>query len=124
MEQDERDNGRRRLLNLGHTVGHALEQLSGYKIPHGRAVAAGIDIMASACVKHGLLAQSVADELSALRRQYHLEMDGPWSSAELAAAMKQDKKIDGGRISLAAIRDIGDCFIMDLPVDELEAWFS
>ena len=49
VEADEYDNGKRQLLNLGHTIAHAIEIKSEYEITHGRAVAIGMAIMARAC---------------------------------------------------------------------------
>lgn len=53
VERDEKERGERRKLNLGHTVGHAIEKCSGYAIPHGHAVAAGLAVMARASERLG-----------------------------------------------------------------------
>ena len=65
VERDEREQGERKLLNLGHTIGHAIEKCSGYRIPHGHAVAAGLAIMARSAERQGMTEEPVADRICA-----------------------------------------------------------
>lgn len=63
VQQDERDTGKRQMLNLGHTVGHAIEQCSGLSVLHGQAVAMGTAVVASAAEKLGLAKQGTCAEI-------------------------------------------------------------
>ncbi|MBP5617852.1 MAG: 3-dehydroquinate synthase, partial [Clostridia bacterium] len=66
VEADEKDNGLRMMLNFGHTVGHAVEAVSGYAIPHGQAVAIGMVAITRAAAQQGDCAPEVAERLTAL----------------------------------------------------------
>ena len=66
---DERDLGQRKLLNLGHTLGHAIEAWSGYAIPHGAAVAMGLVAVARASAAHGICSAECAGEIEAALRE-------------------------------------------------------
>ena len=65
VERDEKEQGERRLLNLGHTVGHAIEKCSGYAIPHGHAVAAGAGRHRPSAEKLGWAEEPIADRIAA-----------------------------------------------------------
>ena len=65
VERDEKEQNERRLLNLGHTVGHAIEKCSGYSIPHGHAVAAGLAIIARSAENLGWTEEPIADRIAA-----------------------------------------------------------
>ncbi|HPE16874.1 MAG TPA: 3-dehydroquinate synthase, partial [Oscillospiraceae bacterium] len=66
VEEDERDNGRRQLLNFGHTVGHAIEKASGFRVSHGSAVAIGMVAMSRAAERNGAAEPGVARKIAAL----------------------------------------------------------
>ena len=117
---DEFDTGLRRKLNLGHTVGHAVENRSNYGISHGRAVAIGMAIIARACEKRGICsAQCVVDIIRGLEA-LRLPTECGYSTEELITPMLSDKKRTGATISLIVPKNIGDCDILPLPVEELE----
>jgi len=118
--EDEFDTGVRRKLNLGHTVGHAIEQCSGYTISHGRGVAAGLAIVARACAGAGLCSEKCRDEIISCLRALSLPTETAFDSAELLQPMLSDKKRTGGTVSLIIPKAIGDCEVYSLPVDELE----
>lgn len=122
VEKDEREAGPRRLLNLGHTLGHAVEKLSGYTFRHGQAVAAGTCMIARAAVRRGLLADACAREIESAFRENGLPVDADYSPQEIAAAAGSDKKRAGDRIALVVPREIGRCEIVEVPVSELPEW--
>lgn len=124
VEADERDTGERMKLNLGHTLGHAAEKLSNYRIPHGRAVAMGMAAIARAACAHGLCGRETLDALLKALESYHLPCDMPYSAGELASAALGDKKSSGDAISLIVPRRVGACDILRLPKAELENWIS
>ena len=114
---DEFDRGARQLLNLGHTAGHAIETLSGYRISHGHAVAIGLAIMARAFCRD-------AAEIEAALIKLGLPTRTEFSPEQLAQAALADKKRAGERITLVIPRAIGDCVLREVPVDTLADIFE
>lgn len=108
VERDELDQkGIRNVLNFGHTVGHAIEKLSGYEgYTHGQAVAVGMVYaikMFSEENKDELLAK-----LTSLLREFGLPEETPFSSADIAESVMSDKKMDSeGYISFVVLKEIG-----------------
>jgi len=120
--EDEFDTGVRRKLNLGHTVGHAIEKCSAYKISHGRAVAIGLAIVARASVEKGLCTAKCRDDIIKGLNALCLPTETDFDSAQLLQPMLSDKKRTGGTVSLIIPNNIGDCPIYPIPVEELEAF--
>ena len=114
---DEFDRGARQLLNLGHTAGHAIETLSGYRIAHGHAVAIGLAMMARAFCRD-------AAEIEAALIKLGLPTRTEFSPERLAQAALADKKRAGERITLVIPRAIGDCVLREVPVDTLADIFE
>jgi 3-dehydroquinate synthase len=127
---DERDEGARQLLNLGHTFGHALEKASGFTLTHGAAVACGMSLMAHGAAKQGFAAPEVSARLDAVLRRYALPTAADWRSAgnstpeKILAATLSDKKRRGGRITLVVPREIGRCELRSVATEELATWFA
>jgi 3-dehydroquinate synthase len=94
VRQDEREGGLRAVLNFGHTVGHALEMLGGYRaLRHGEAVAIGMVAAARIAVALGRFAADGADEIETLIQRYRLPTRmPPFAAAQIALAMRADKK--------------------------------
>lgn len=119
VAQDEREGGVRKLLNLGHTFGHAIEKCSHDYI-HGEAVAIGIALIAKLSVALSSLKQSdCADIIKALKM-----LSLPVSVDEipfdkLLQVAKSDKKRSGESIELILIEEIGRCQIRKIPIPEL-----
>lgn len=108
---DEFDRGDRQFLNLGHTVGHAIERESGFEVPHGSAVAAGMCIVARACAELDMCSVETAAEIELLCKKYNLPTGSDISAEELYSAATHDKKRQGAKLSLILIKDFGNCFI-------------
>ena len=119
VETDEFDRGARQLLNLGHTVGHAIEQCSALAISHGSAVAIGMVIVMRAAIAEGLCPASDLDELIAMLRANGLPVDCPYTAEALAAVATADKKRAGDTISLVLPYGIGDSRLYKISVSEL-----
>ena len=123
VEADENEGGLRRLLNLGHTVGHAIEAESALGFPHGVCVAMGIKVIARASVSAGYLPKDEYLRISALLQKYGFpECPYPLRSVIMHAA--HDKKISGGKINAVVIRGIGRCEAVPMTLDELKEFVS
>ena len=119
VERDEKEQGERRKLNLGHTIGHAIEKCSGYAIPHGHAVAAGLAIMARAAERLGWAEPGVAPRIAACLQTNHLPVTSGYPAEALAQAALADKKRSGESITIVIPKRIGDCELRKMPVAEL-----
>ncbi len=119
VERDEREQGERKFLNLGHTVGHAIEKCSGYTIPHGHAVAAGLAVIARASEALGWAEEPLAAWICACLRKNALPVSAEYAPEALAEAALADKKRAGGNITLVIPKKIGLCELKTVPVTEL-----
>lgn len=124
VEQDEFDTGRRMLLNFGHTVGHAIEKLSAYTIPHGQAVAMGMAIDTRAAVAKNLCPPACLDVLEGLLDRYHLPSRTGFGPEAIFEAAQGDKKRMGAEITIVTPRSLGHSELMQFPVEELRHWIQ
>jgi len=126
---DEREvSGKRALLNLGHTFGHALEAFAGYsdRLLHGEAIAIGMRLALTYSLERGLCAQEDAARVESHFRAVGLPTeiaaipgDKP-TPGELLRLMAQDKKVTGGKLVLVLARGIGEAFVEnDVSMDQL-----
>ncbi len=119
--QDEFDNGIRQALNLGHTVGHAIEKASHYTISHGKAVAIGMCIIARAARSMGTCDAVSCEKLIALISHFGLPCSVDFSAAELVSYICSDKKRSGQHIALILPATIGCCRAEITPLSKLES---
>lgn len=120
VNADEKEKGVRALLNFGHTVGHAIEKCSGYKIPHGSAVAVGMVIISRAAYKCSFCDENCTDIIASLNKKYSLPVSTDFSASELSSAAMADKKRAGDKIKLIIPEALGNCVIKNVPTSELE----
>ena len=119
VARDETEQGERALLNLGHTFAHALEALTGYgeRLLHGEAVAIGMALAFRYSARAGLVAPAVAQRVEQHLRAVGLPTrisdiaGGAGASADIMAAMAQDKKVSRGRLTFILVNGIGSAFI-------------
>ena len=117
---DERDTGARRLLNFGHTFGHAYEAAGGYgAYTHGEAVAAGMAAMLRWQLRRGDDIAAAYHRLLALLERWGLPAFLPVAAEELADYMKQDKKREGETLHAVLLRAAGDACVEDVPLAAL-----
>ncbi len=118
---DEFDKGVRQKLNLGHTVGHAMEALSKYKTHHGMAVAAGMHIITRAAVSRGICPAEVLTRLDALLEKYGLDPNlfKAYTAEDMYAVTLHDKKLRGDKITLVVPEDMGRSELYEYPVTDL-----
>lgn len=109
VEQDVEDKGKRRLLNFGHTVGHALETASHYSLSHGEAVALGMLIESRMALQMGYLSQPSFDRIYSLLLRYGIPLDLPpsISLATILEIMSWDKKSMHNQPRFVLLREIG-----------------
>lgn len=121
VEADERDAGRRMLLNFGHTLAHALEKCASPPLTHGQAVAAGMACMARAGEAAGMTRAGTAARIAALLAAFGLPA-GPPAGFDPETAMDyigRDKKIMDGKLNLVLLRRIGEAFLHPVRPGEL-----
>lgn len=109
VEADELERGPRAVLNAGHTVGHAIERVSGWRVGHGEAVAAGLVVEGVLAERLGQAPAGLAELLRRRLRRLGLGVTLPPAGADpaLLAAMRHDKKAAGGELRLALPRAPG-----------------
>lgn len=123
--RDALDNGERKLLNFGHTFGHAAESLGGYEaFNHGEAVAVGMVLAAKFGEAVGFTPPGSADRIAALAREYGLPVSCPYSPGALLEWMARDKKSAADGIDLVLLRDIGDAAIRRSGLEEIRAFLE
>lgn len=114
VEQDEKENGKRRLLNFGHTIAHALELITDYSIPHGEAVAIGMLVESHISCQMGMLDQTSFNRIKKLHIAYGLPLKFPkFSASKIMDAMMMDKKSLKGKPRFVIIDAIGSSLPFD-----------
>ncbi len=123
VTQDERETGLRRILNLGHTAGHAVEKVHG--VAHGHAVAAGIGFSLFMSEKYGLIDSAAAEQVISMLKFFGLpsglyDTAGADDSAKLAEAAASDKKRDGSTVKFVLLENIGKPVVRDMNLPDLD----
>jgi len=121
VSEDEFEHGSRKLLNFGHTVGHAIELLSDYQISHGQAVAIGMAIETRMAIRMGLCEESCLRDILDMLRRYGLPTSTQFEAGLIARACLSDKKRDGGSLTMVFPTEIGSCVLREIPVSGLDA---
>lgn len=111
VNRDEFENGERKLLNFGHTIGHAVEKCSGFTVSHGNAVAVGMMIAARGAYRTGLTNEDITESLKALLMKNKLPTDCSYSAQELYEVSLNDKKRSLDTVSLIVPESLGRCKI-------------
>ena len=126
VAEDERESDRRRILNYGHTIGHALEALGGYKsFVHGEAVGIGLVQEAELACFQEICSRTVVEEIRRTVKQAGLSDRMPvWTSQRIWKAMLHDKKVSGGRVIGVWPERIGQVRIAPIEKHVFEQWYS
>lgn len=126
VEEDERDNGQRLLLNFGHTVGHAIERSVGYgQVTHGEAVAIGMVKILELEVGAGNVDPELLPKVSQMLEKFGLpttldNLDGHL----LYQGMSHDKKMRGKRLSIVTLAGIGEGRIRSISLEDMALWLK
>ena len=113
VDEDFKEGGKRKLLNLGHTFGHAIEKVSDFAIPHGEAVAIGMRIVG----------KDVPEICRILDAYGYPKYEG-FDNTKVLEAIRGDKKRSGDSITLVVPRNIGECELEETPMNDLGRWLS
>ncbi len=119
VEKDEKESDLRRLLNLGHTLGHAIEKKSNYELPHGEAVKYGLKLILQAS---GRLNGNInLDNEITLINKYDANI--PYDVEELVSLITNDKKAESDSINAVFVKSAGNCYIKKLSFEEFKKLF-
>lgn len=124
VQRDEKEAGDRKLLNLGHTYGHAVEKLSRFTLPHGHAVAIGLAMAARAGAKMGDMDAGTKDRIIDTLKKNNLPVSCDFSAKEIYLSSLNDKKMAGKNLSIIVPKEIGRCEIRKIPADEFERYIE
>ncbi|MEW5249562.1 3-dehydroquinate synthase [Microbulbifer discodermiae] len=116
VAEDEREQGRRAILNFGHTFGHAIESVQGYgQWLHGEAVAAGMVMAAELSRLQGYIDAELVARIRTLLQRAGLPQEAPEDMAreDFFTAMAVDKKVVDGRLRLVLLRRLGEAMVVD-----------
>ena len=118
VSKDEFETGDRKLLNFGHTIGHAIENT--YELPHGYAIGIGMAAACSLSVKLSGLPDSDKERIVRVLQQYGLPVHLLFDRKKVFDILKMDKKRVSGDINFILLRSIGNAVIKRIPLPELE----
>lgn len=124
VEADEHEDNQRKLLNLGHTIGHAIEKCSNYHVTHGKAVMTGMYLTALAADAKGWSSEAMAPYIKKIIDAFGYKVETDFASEELAAAAAKDKKRSGDDITIVYPELPGHCEMKTLSLDEFRAFIE
>ena len=122
VSEDEKETGIRKILNFGHTFGHAIEAQTGLK--HGFAVAAGMIIAADISVKLGILQRVERDRLYKLLDTFKLLVNYDIAYDQVKELISQDKKKSGKAVDFILLKTTGKALVKSIAVEDLLNYFE
>jgi 3-dehydroquinate synthase len=122
VNRDERERGERRKLNFGHTLGHALEKVTG--VTHGEAVSAGMAAAARISENIGLLKRKDRVRIETLLGNIGLPTDLRADKKRMVEALSKDKKRERSSIHFVLLEEIGKAVIQEISIENLESYIS
>ena len=120
--EDEFERGRRKILNFGHTLGHAMEKLSGYATPHGHAVAVGMVLAARGAERLGYSPAGTLETVLEANERLGFPTLCPYGAQALYEAATGDKKRGGDHIDVVVLEEIGRAGTVRLDMAGLRAF--
>ncbi len=124
VERDEKEQNERKLLNLGHTAGHAIEKCSAFSVSHGRAVAIGTAVMARAADRLGWSGEPLSGRIETVLRTFDLPLTTDFSPEQLLDAALSDKKRAGKMTTVIIPESIGHCVMREVSDTQLLEVFT
>ncbi len=123
VERDEKESGDRKLLNLGHTLGHAIEKHSNFSLTHGEAVAIGMVMIAKLSEALGI-GENITARLLPILSKYSLPCSYNITADKLFDIATGDKKVDGSSITLVLPEKVGKCRLAKYSLSEFSKLLS
>ena len=117
VERDEKESGERKLLNFGHTYGHALEKINNFEMSHGAAVAVGMEYITRISESRGQTRPGCAERIAEVCREYGLNERPSEDIDGIVAAVKNDKKSGRGGLDVVLLKDIGSAYTFRTTAD-------
>ncbi|WP_248635285.1 3-dehydroquinate synthase [Desulfatibacillum aliphaticivorans] len=118
VNQDEKETGIRKILNFGHTFGHALEKTAG--VSHGKAVSAGMVMACNLSMDRGLLKESDSERIKKLLKDLGLPLRIEVDPAKALDALAKDKKKLGDAIQFVLLKALGEAVVETISIRDLE----
>ncbi len=118
VNRDEKEQGERRILNFGHTFGHAIEKIE--KRPHGESVSLGMMLASSLSVRKGLLSETDAGRIRSLLEKLNLPIRLQMNKEKILDAIKKDKKKKGDHIYVVLISSIGSALVDRVSMSDMK----
>lgn len=119
IEIDEHERDLRRVLNFGHTFGHALEAMTEYEVPHGLAVVWGLDLVNYIAYRSGILQPKLFASINEfIKEHFAFRLTCKLDAHELIRYAKRDKKVADGKVNLIVMEEPGRLKILKTPFDE------
>lgn len=122
VDRDECEKGVRRVLNLGHTIGHAIEKCTS-KLNHGEAVAIGLSQISHVANRIGMLPREDMLRIDSLLEKIGFSLELPVPMSDILREMRFDKKKSNDLLRVVLPECIGGCRIVEMPLSELEKYF-
>lgn len=122
VDRDECEKGVRRVLNLGHTIGHAIEKCTS-KLNHGEAVAIGLSQISHLANRIGMLPREDMLRIDSLLEKIGFSLELPVPMSDILREMRFDKKKSNNLLRVVLPERIGSCRIVEMPLSELEKYF-
>ena len=122
VEVDEREGGLRRVLNLGHTWGHAVEKITG--ISHGQAVSIGLVFTAKLSFNKGMITEIERDRIINLLLKLGLHIQSNADAAKVLETLQKDKKKIGNGVHYVLMKGIGAVEVVEISFDELKNYIA
>ncbi len=122
VNRDEREAGERRILNFGHTFGHAFEKT--LRLSHGAAVALGMVAAAELSRDEGLLGRDEVRRIAELLRRLNLPTAAEYDPNAMVDALHKDKKRHSAHLHMVLLDRIGHAVVRPMPLARIEQWFA
>lgn len=124
VQADEFESGRRMILNLGHTIGHAIEKLSGYTLSHGECVAKGIAVVIEVSNYYFQLKNTDYIKMKKILNSYEFDLSLGFTTEEITECVFADKKSDGDYVNLVMLIKPGEPCVEKMKIKTLKAILS
>ncbi len=119
IEEDEFESDLRRVLNYGHTFGHALEAYTHHDVPHGKAVIWGIDVVNYTAYKEGLIPEGIYRDIKCLIKKEFIKEEVVVERPDiLFEIIKTDKKVKGSRLAFAMLDALSHLIVYPMEIDD------